>query len=95
MRARRSWIVFIDDDPHIYCPEDLPGRYIVDKHVDTKILSIMFDFNDAKHIAQRLSQQFPGKDVHVYQQILGYTSQPQPVQSKIWTDKGEYIPEPK
>lgn len=95
MRARRSWVVFVDHDEHIWCPEDIPGRYVANKHLDPKILSITFSLEDANHIATQLAEQFPGKDVHVYKQLHGFSSQPKPAESKIWTDRGEYIPAPK
>ena len=90
MAARRSWIVLVDNADQLSQCESYSGRY--QPYKDNFITSIFFREAHAESFAKSIASKYPGKDIHVFKQSHGYTAQPQPVQSKIWTEDGQFIP---
>lgn len=91
MAARRSWVVYVDDDRQLIDNESYAGKYNA-LNGNPDIMSVFFKealaFSFAKHIAEK----YPGKDVHVYKQTFAFTTQAKPVETKQWNDYGELVP---
>lgn len=91
MAARRAWVVFVDDGGHLQQDYDLGNMYIpIEEH--RRLLSVFFRETHAIEAAKYLATQYPGKDVHVLKQTIGFSCQPKPVEHKEWTDEGHFIP---
>ena len=91
MAARKIWIVMQDDQNMIQSDNDWGDKYIP-RERSRDILSIFFRLRDADSYASQMAIQYPGKDFHVLKQSHGYISQPRPVESKFWTEDGQFIP---
>jgi hypothetical protein len=88
--ARRSWVVFIDDNAYLTNDDEFAGK--VNFRDNKEILSVFFREAQALAYAKVIAERYPGKDVHVYKQFHAYSSLPKPVESKQWTDDGQLIP---
>lgn len=91
MAARRAWVVFIDDQNKLQQDYDLGNMYMPLEE-SKRLLSVFFRESHAVEAAKYLASQYPGKDVHVLKQTLGFSCQPKPVETKEWTDDGHFLP---
>lgn len=91
MSVRRSWVVFIDDEQALSSDDTWSGKVNI-RDKNPNILSVFFREAHALAYAQAISSFYPKREVHVYKQYRCYSTQPKPVETKIWTDTGELIP---
>ncbi len=89
--ARRLWMVLIEDFDALYPSNHFRNQYIHEGK-DHNLMSVFTTKRDADDAAQQLATRYPGKDVHVFTQNYGFTSAPRPVESKVWTADGKFIP---
>jgi hypothetical protein len=89
--ARQLWVVLVEDFDVLYPSDYYRNQYIHDGK-DNHIMSVFTSKRDANEAAQLLASRYPGKDIHVFAQQHGYTSAPRPVESKVWTADGKFIP---
>lgn len=89
--ARKLWAVVIEDLDHFEYTEQYRDQYIPSKGRE-ELLSIFFTEKSAKDSARHLAEKYPGKEVHVLKQTYGFAAQATPVEEKIWTEQGNYVP---
>lgn len=89
--AKQFWAVVVEDFDLLYVSDYYRNQFVCEEK-NNKILSIFLDRRDADRAAQDLASKYPGKDVHVLTQSFGYTSAPRPIESKVWTSDGKFIP---
>lgn len=91
MAARKSWVVFVDNQNKLIQDSAYGGMYHFQEQ-DSNHLGVFFRESHAIEAAKYLAAQNPGRDVHVFKQSIGFSSQPGPTQQKEWTDEGQYVP---
>ena len=91
MAARCSWIVLIDDDNSLISDDQWAGKVNI-REGQKEIIGVFFREGHAQAYAQSIASFYPKREVHVYKQYRCYSSQPKPVEVKVWTENGELIP---
>lgn len=89
MAARRSWCVLVDDHRQVFQDDTYAGKY---NPTQPDILSVFFRESQANDFAIQIANKYPGKDVHVFKQSYGYSSQPTTPIVKEWTEDGHFLP---
>jgi hypothetical protein len=91
--ARRLWVVLVEDFNLLDTGEHYRGQYVQSSHAtsDSQV-SVFLDKRAADEAAQQMATKNPGKDVHVFSPDYGFTAAPRPVESKVWTPDGKFIP---
>ncbi len=89
--ARKLWCVLVEDFDSMYPSEHFRDQFVFNEH-NNNMLSVFTTERTARDAAQQLAIKHPGKDVHVFTPVYGYTSTPRPVESKVWTTDGKFIP---
>lgn len=92
MAARKAWVVFVDNQNYLTQDHDIGNMYMPYGEEHRRLLSVFFRETHAIEAAKYLATQYPGKDVHVLKQTIGFSCQPKPVEHKEWTDEGHFIP---
>ena len=89
--ARRSWVVFIDNQDYLDNDREFAGKVNVSRD-NSHILSVFFRETHAMNYAKTIAERYPGKDVHVYRAYQAFSAVAKPVEAKQWTDDGQLIP---
>lgn len=89
--ARRSWVVFVDDDRDLQGCDEFTGKYSI-RTGNTNKLCVFFRESQATAYAATIATRYPGKEVHIFVQHMAYSSQPRPPEVKMWTKEGELLP---
>lgn len=89
MAARRIWCVLVDDHRQQFQDDTYAGKY---NPAHTDILGVFFRESQANDYALQIANKYPGKDVHVFKQAFGYSSQPTSPTFKEWTEDGHFLP---
>lgn len=92
MAARRAWVIFIDSTNNFVQSDTVGGMYTPYRDENKELLSVFFRESQAIEAAKYLATQYPGKDVHVLKQTLGFSCQSKPVEYKEWTEDGHFVP---
>ena len=90
--ARRLWMVLVEDFDYMISGDRYRNQYIPNTDRSEDLVSVFMNKRDADDAAQQIASKHPGKDVHVFSQDYGFTAAPRPVESKIWTADGKFIP---
>ncbi len=94
--ARRCWIVYTDRNEFITQDDEWGSKYRFrngDPSTIQQGFGIFFREGHAQEYAEVMATKFPGNEVYIFEQKVGFSSQPAPAVKKIWTDKG-YVPAP-
>ncbi len=86
--SRKMWCVFVDTDESYTGDHALEGKY----NPTNNYFGVFLQERHAIDAAKRLAQRHSGRDVHVLEQKYGFISQPKPVEKKVWTPNGEFVP---
>jgi hypothetical protein len=89
--ARKLWCVLVEDFDSLHPSDYYRDQYVFDSS-DNLMLSVFTTERFARDAAQQLAIKHPGKDVHVFTPSYGYTAEPRPIESKVWTPDGKFIP---
>lgn len=89
--ARKLWVVVVEDFDHMIQHDMYRDQYVSSDR-DPNIMSVFLRKTSADQAARDLAMRHPGKDVHVFEQTYGFTAPARPVESKIWTEDGNFIP---
>lgn len=89
--ARELYVVFVEDFDDLYTTDRYSGGYITNDRTH-ELLSVYLHKTQADSAAKDLAIRYPGKDVHVLKQTYGFIAPARPVETKIWTADGKYIP---
>jgi len=89
--AKKLWVVLVEDFDYLYPGDRYSNQFFMEeKHTD--LITVFTNKSAADNAAQDIASRHPGKDVHVLSQDYGFTCTARPVESKIWTTDGKFIP---